>query len=124
MKNAIGKSAAIKPVAILAVVLSFLAFPLLTGANAPSHTVTIVNNSSREIRHVYFSTANSDNWGPDQLNNVVIAPGGTHSLNSNCSASETKVIAEDQDGCFYYQVVSCSENSGWTINSNSARDCG
>jgi len=34
------------------------------------------------------------------------------------------VIAEDHDGCFYYQVVSCSENAGWTISASDSPDCG
>ena len=34
------------------------------------------------------------------------------------------VIAEDQEGCFSYQVVSCSEGATWTITNDTARDCG
>jgi hypothetical protein len=95
-----------------------------TAALSPTTAVTIVNNTSGEIRHVYFSATNDNNWGADQLNNSVIAVGGSQALNLSCSGASIKVIAEDEDGCFYYEVVSCSENSTWTINNNSARDCG
>jgi len=100
--------------------------PLLSRAYAPSTAITIVNNSSREIRHVYLSPPDQNNWGSDQLVNSVISPnGGSFTIgNVSCGGSTIKVIAEDQDGCFIYQVVTCSENVTWTIASNATRDCG
>src|SRR5829696_4029591 len=100
--------------------------PLLSKAYAPSTAITIVNNSSREIRHVYLSPPDQNNWGSDQLVNSVISPnGGSFTIsNVSCSGSSIKVIAEDQDGCFIYQVVTCSESVSWTIASNATRDCG
>jgi hypothetical protein len=100
--------------------------PLLSRAYAPSTAITIVNNSSREIRHVYLSPPDQNNWGSDQLVNSVISPnGGSFTIgNVSCGGSSIKVIAEDQDGCFIYQVVTCSENVTWTIASNAVRDCG
>jgi hypothetical protein len=99
--------------------------PLLSRAHAPTTAITIVNNSSREIRHVYFSAPDQSNWGSDQLGNSVIAPnGGSVAVNASCDGSSIKVIAEDQDGCFIYKVVSCAENVTWTITNNDTRDCG
>jgi hypothetical protein len=100
--------------------------PLLSKAHAPSTAITIVNNSSREVRHLYLAAPDSNNWGSDQLVNSVIAPnGGSFTIsNVSCGGSSIKVIAEDQDGCFSYQVVSCSENATWTITSGTTRDCG
>jgi hypothetical protein len=100
--------------------------PLLSMAHAPSTAITIVNNSSHEIRHLYLSPPDQNNWGSDQLVNSVISPnGGSFTIsNVSCSGSSIKVIAEDQDGCFVYQVVTCSENVTWTIASNATRDCG
>ena len=100
--------------------------PLLSSAHAPSTAITIVNNSSREIRHVYLSPPDQNNWGSDQLANSVISPnGGSFTIgNVSCGGSSIKVIAEDQDGCFLYQVVTCSDNASWTIASNATRDCG
>lgn len=97
----------------------------LTGAHAPSTSVTIVNNTGMEIRHLYLSSTSEENWGADQLDPTVISVGGTYNLSDvGCSASDIKVIAEDQDGCFFYKVVSCGESTTWTITSSSARDCG
>ena len=100
--------------------------PLLSSAHAPSTAITIVNNSGREIRHVYLSAPDQNNWGSDQLvNSVISANGGSFTIsNVSCGGPSIKVIAEDQDGCFIYQVVSCSENVTWTITNDTARDCG
>jgi hypothetical protein len=100
--------------------------PLLSRAYAPSTAITIVNNSDREIRHVFLSPPDQNNWGPDQLMNSVISPNGGSVTISNvsCGGASIKVIAEDQDGCFLYQVVTCSESVTWTIANNATRDCG
>ncbi len=100
--------------------------PLLSNAHVPSASITIVNNSSREIRHVYFSPPDQNNWGSDQLGSSVIsANGGSVTLGDvSCGGTSIKVIAEDQDGCFSYQIVSCSQGASWTITNETARDCG
>jgi hypothetical protein len=100
--------------------------PMLSRAHVTTTTaITIVNNSSREIRHVYLSAPDQNNWGSDQLVNSVISPdGGSFTINNVSCGGSIKVIAEDQDGCFLYQVVTCSENATWTITTSTARDCG
>ena len=101
--------------------------PLLsTAAHVPTASITITNNSGREIRHVYLSAPDQNNWGSDQLVNSVISPnGGSFTISDvSCGGSTVKVIAEDQEGCFSYQVVSCSEGASWTITNDTARDCG
>jgi hypothetical protein len=99
--------------------------PLLSNAYSPTTAIQIVNNSSHEIRHVFLSPPDQNNWGPDQLGSSVIAAnGGSVTINASCSGSSIKVIAEDQDGCFSYQVVTCSEGASWTITNSTTRDCG
>lgn len=113
--------------AVLGVFIGMMAFgPLLSKAHAPTTAITIVNNSSREIRHVYLSAPDQNNWGSDQLvNSVIPANGGSFTISdANCSGASTKVIAEDQDGCFIYKVVSCSASVTWTITNEDSRDCG
>jgi len=102
------------------------AAPLLSRAYAPATTITIVNNSSREIRHVYLSPVDQNNWGSDQLVNSVIAPsGGSFTLSEvACEASSIKVITEDQSGCFLYNVVTCSQATTLTITNEATPDCG
>ena len=103
----------------------FVCLPLLSNAHAAATRVTIANNSSRAIRHVYVSAANGDNWGPDQLNGSIPPGGGTFTLdNVSCSGSGVKIIAEDQNGCFLYQVVACNDNVTWAITNDAVPDCG
>jgi len=99
-------------------------FPLLSSAR-PSTSVQIVNNTSRTIRYVYLSHVNADDWTGDQLGGSGISPGGSSTLsNVACDQSQIKVIGEDQDGCFVYQVVNCGGAATWTITNNTAADCG
>ena len=99
--------------------------PLLSRAHAPTTAITIVNNSNREIRHVFLSAPDQNNWGSDQLGSSVIsANGGSVTINASCDGPSIKVIAEDHQGCFFYQVVTCSENATWTITNSTAPDCG
>ena len=128
MRNMLRKSNPIfTSLVALAICVGIMVFaPLLSKARVPSTSITIVNNSGREIRHVYLSAPDQNNWGSDQLVNSVIAPnGGSFTLSDvSCGGATIKVIAEDQEGCFSYQVVSCSEGASWTITNDTARDCG
>jgi hypothetical protein len=128
MKSPFAKSKSnANPFAIVLIVIGILAaLPLLSGAHTPATSnITIVNNSSREIRHLYLSPSNQDNWGPDQLNGSVISSGGGSYTLSNVSCqANIKVIAEDQNGCFLYKIVDCADNATWTIASDATPDCG
>ena len=123
MRTHLAKS---KRLAIVMLVFAvFACLPLLLKAHAAGTSITIANNSSREIRHVYLSAANGDNWGPDQLTGAIPAGGGSFTLgNLSCSGSGVKVIAEDQNGCFLYQVVTCDASVTWTITNDTVPDCG
>jgi hypothetical protein len=129
MRNTLRKSNTLftSLVALAVCVGIMVCAPLLsTAAHVPTTSITITNNSSREIRHVYLSAPDQNNWGSDQLVNSVISPnGGSFTISDvSCGGATIKVIAEDHDGCFSYQVVSCSEGASWTITNDTARDCG
>jgi len=98
--------------------------PLLSRAQ-PSTSVNILNNSNREIRHIYLSHVNADDWSGNQLGDATIAPGQSFDLNNvACDQQEVKVIGEDQDGCFLSTVVTCGSNATWTVTNDTTRDCG
>jgi hypothetical protein len=98
--------------------------PLVSSAQ-PSASINIVNNSNREIRHVYLSPVGSDTWTANQLTDSVIASGQSFTIdNSACDQQQIKVIAEDQNGCFSYEVVTCGGDSSWTITNSTVVDCG
>ena len=110
---------------ICVALITFGSLPLLSRARTVSTSVNIVNNSSREIRNVYLSHVNSDDWGGNQLGNATIAAGQSSTLNNlACDQQQVKVIAEDQDGCFLSTVVNCGDSATWTITNDTARECG
>jgi hypothetical protein len=96
----------------------------MSGASSSTLTITVANNSSWEIRHLYLSPANNDNWSPDQLNESSISPGASRSLDVSWDQSTLKLVAEDQDGCFLSETVEASGNPVWTITSDATRNCG
>jgi hypothetical protein len=108
---------------LTAILVGLAALAPLSTATAPPLTISVVNNSEKQIRHFYLSPANSDNWGPDQLGEPISA-GSSRTLNVSWEQSTIKLVAEDQDGCFMYQTVEASGSLTWTISSTTARDCG
>ena len=113
-------------IVILVALSSVAAVVAKRAGRAPSTSITIANNSSGlEIRHVYLSHTDRDDWSGDQLGETPIAPGNSTTLNNvSCDSAEIKVIGEDQNGCFLYQVVSCGGNATWTITNGATPDCG
>src|SRR6266404_9585542 len=94
-------------ITICVALFAFASLPLLSSARSTSTSVNIVNNSSREIRNVYLSHVEADDWGNDQLPaNSTIAAGQSYNLSDvACDGQQVKVIAEDQDGCFLSMVL-------------------
>jgi hypothetical protein len=110
---------------MLAVIFVVVAIPLFSCAQTQTATIAITNSSNLEIKHLYLSPTDGDDWGPDQLNGSVIGTGQTYTLsNAACSGSSIKVISEDQNGCFLSHVVACSSDAAWTISDSDSPDCG
>src|ERR1044072_5564001 len=85
--------------------------------------ITVSNSSGKEIRQLYVAVGDPNNWGPDLLGGSSIASGGSYTLNNvSCSGTGVRVIAEDQNGCFYYNTVSCEGNVTWAITESSTAD--
>src|SRR5438445_12549172 len=109
------------------IILCVALFALTALSNARTTTTTsvnIVNNSNKEIRNVYLSHVNIDDWGDNQLGDATISPGQSFSLSNVACDQQVKLIGEDQDGCFLSTVVNCGDNATWTITNGTARDCG
>jgi hypothetical protein len=105
--------------------ITLFALTALSSARTATTSVNIVNNSNKEIRNVYLSHVNLDDWGANQLGDAIILPGQSFNLsNFACDQQQVKVIAEDQDGCFLSTVVTCGNSSTWTITNDTTRDCG
>ncbi len=125
MKNSDGLRNPRSVVIICVALIAFASLPLLTRARATTTSVNIVNNSSREIRNVYSSHVDADDWSADLLTQGAITAGQSYNLsNVTCDGQQVKIIAEDQDGCFSSTVLSCGQSSSWAITNDTARDCG
>ena len=105
--------------------IAVFALTALSSARTATTSVNIVNNSNKEIRNVYLSHVNVDDWGANQLGNSTIPPGQSFSLNNvACDQQQVKVIGEDQDGCFLSTIVNCGDSATWTITDGTPRNCG
>ena len=114
-------------VVVLLIAIGLLgAVPLLSrGHTSMAINITVNNNAQREVRRLYLAPVDPNNWGPDQLNGSTISSGGSFTLNNvACDASNIRLIAEDQNGCFLYQTVSCVGDTSWTITNDATPDCG
>lgn len=124
MRNSDGTRNHRSLIIICVALLILAALPLVSRAQ-PATSVNIVNNSNREIRNVYLSHVDVDDWGANQLGNATIGAGQSFTLNNvACDQQQIKVIGEDQEGCFILTVVTCGNSSTWTVTNDTARDCG
>lgn len=111
--------------ALLVALCALAALPMLSSARARTNSISVVNNSGRQIIHVYLSAPNSDNWGADQLGGSVISPGQSHTVEGvACTQAQVKVVAEDSDGCFLSAPVDCGGAVTLTITNDTPADCG
>ena len=86
---------------LFAVVLAVAAFsvgtvPRQSSAAQARCTLTIVNESNKDIHRLHLSLRGTGNWGPDLLGRNVLHPGDRTSL--NISAGEYDLLAIDANG--------------------------
>jgi hypothetical protein len=113
--------------ALLVVALCALAaMPWLVRAQPQTGmSITVTNNSNWQIRHLYLTPADSNDWGADQLNDSILSPGASVTISADsCGGSGIKVISEDTDGCFLSKVVACADTGQWIIGNNATPNCG
>ena len=101
-----------KRIVLLAVALCALTVP----AFARKATVKIINQSKWEIHHIYLSSSDDEDWGPDQLEDEVLGKGESLTLTGiDCDLYDIQVVDEDGDECVIEQVDLCGDNSYWKI---------
>ena len=111
---------------VLAVALCAVATLLvMPHAHATDAAITVVNNSDRELIHIYLAHADRDDWGANQLGNATIPTGQSFTVtNVSCDQAQIKVVAEDRNGCFLTAVVACGSAATWTVTNDTPADCG
>lgn len=107
--------------ALAAFLLFALSLPALAGGKA---TVKIINQSKWELHHIYLSPSGDDHWGPDQLEDQILAKGDSLTLtNIDCNQYDVKVVDEDGDECVIEEADLCGNNAFWKITDKELLSC-
>lgn len=87
-------------------------------------SVTVINKSDWRIDQLYLSSADDEEWGPDQLQEMVINPGETFTLKGiECDTYDIRIVDEDGDQCIVGDVELCGDKATWTITSKTLLSC-
>jgi hypothetical protein len=101
-----------------------LGFAVAAPAFAKNANVKIVNKSDWKIEQLYFSPIDDSNWGSDQLQKHVIAPGGEFTLTGiPCNSWDVKLVDEDGDECVVESVDICGQSDTWVVSSKDLLKC-
>ncbi|HYH08292.1 MAG TPA: hypothetical protein VEK11_14645 [Thermoanaerobaculia bacterium] len=106
---------------LAAMLLCAMTMPAFAARKA---TVKVINQSKWEIHHLFLSSSEDEEWGPDQLGEDVLTKGDSFTLtNIPCDTYDIKVIDEDGDECVIEQVELCNDNSYWKITDKDLLEC-
>lgn len=90
---------------------------------ALANKVVFVNKSSWDITHIYFSPANSKNWGEDHLEDDVLSKGDSLTLTGVSKGKwDVRVVDEDGDECIIDGVM-INSNDKWVIEDEDLLAC-
>ena len=93
-------------------------------AKGKKATVKIVNKSDWEIHHLFLSSTEEEEWGPDQLGDEVVETGDSFTLNQiPCDSYDVKLIDEDDDECVVEDVDLCGGAESWVITNKILLGC-
>lgn len=109
-----------KRITLLAVIVCALTVPMY----AKKATVKIINQSKWEIHHIFLSSSDDQEWGPDQLEDEILAKGESLTLTGiDCDLYDIQVVDEDGDECVIEQVDLCNDHSYWKITDKDLLEC-
>jgi hypothetical protein len=110
--------------ALVVAVFAAVAVSVSMPASAAS-SIKVHNKSKWEIHHMFLSpTSEKDEWGPDQLGEAVIKPGGTFTLTDiECNKYDIKIVDEDGDECVVAGVSLCDDAAVWNITDERLLKC-
>ena len=99
---------------------SALALP----ARAETSNVTLHNNSSFAIHHMFLSPDDEAKWGPDQLGTHVVESGEAYELSGiPCDDYDLKLVDEDGDECVVEVPAICGGNEDWKVEDPALLEC-
>lgn len=87
-------------------------------------TVTVENYSDWVIMEFFMSSSDDYDWGPDQLEEEVLATGDSLTLYGvSCDYWDIMIVDEDNDECVLEEVDLCGDSAVWQITNNELLDC-
>ena len=119
------KRAFILPVAFFALAFcAFAAIPRHSNALQEKAEFMIDNKSDWDIHHLYLSSTDEEQWGPDQLGNKVLASGTSFTLHSiPCDKYDMKVVDNDGDACVIPDITMCKDHTHWNLTNKELLNC-
>lgn len=111
--------------AALAVVLATIGATVHAQSRKSRATVIVKNESSYAIHQLYLTPHDSEDWGPDQLGDLVVdAKTGSFKLTDiPCDVYDVQLVDEDGDQCVVEEVDICAANETWTITDKDLLAC-
>jgi len=107
---------------VFAVLSSALLTPAF-GAETDA-AVAITNQSSWDLHHLFLSSVDEQEWGPDQLGEALIASGESFTLHGiPCDAYDVRLVDEDGDECVVEAVALCADEDAWVIDNSDLLGC-
>ena len=109
---------------VFATITLAAAFTVSSATAQTSHTVTIENQSSYDIYHVYVSPVWSGQWGPDELGRNILSSGDRAELRHEYyrGSYDLKLVDEDNDVCEVKNVALTGETN-WVITDRWLLNC-
>ena len=114
------------PLAALALALcAFAAIPRHSNAQPQEKAeFMITNKSDWAIHHLYLSSTDEEQWGPDQLGDNVLESGESYTLHSiPCDKYDIKLIDNDGDACVVGGITMCKDHTHWNLTNDDLLKC-
>ena len=103
---------------------AFAALPGHSSAQPQKAEFMIENKSDWDIYHLYLSSADDDEWGPDQLRDNVLESGTSFTLHDiPCDTYDIKVVDHDGDACVIKGVPMCKDHTHWDLTNKELLSC-
>jgi hypothetical protein len=120
------RRAILVPLAALAMALgAFASMPRQSSAQPQGNAEFMIENKSDwDIHHLYLSSTDENEWGPDQLGNNVLESGESFTLHSiPCDKYDIKVVDNDGDACVIAGITMCKDHTHWNLTNKDLLNC-
>lgn len=87
-------------------------------------TISIDNDSSYAVHHVYLTPAHAVSWGPDQLGTDVLNPHEVALLSGlDCTEYDLRLVDHEGDECVVEDIDLCLQDAHWHLTDNALAAC-